>query len=104
MLSAREPSVVARTWAKMSFECVFGAMRSRLTQFHAGRVEVKMHGSGPSSGSVYHPMPNPSPLCGLLVSSLSRESYDCTKIECDGSVTSFDKMMGFEPLYIYASQ
>lgn len=62
LYSANEPSVLALTWAKTSRECIFGASRSRLAQFHAGSVEVKIHGSGPSSGSVYHPIPKPSPL------------------------------------------
>ena len=52
LLSESVPSVVARTCANMRFEQVFDARRSRFSQFQAGRVEVKMHGSGPSLGSV----------------------------------------------------
>jgi hypothetical protein len=44
--------VVARTWAKIRGEAVLEAIRCRLMQFQAGMVEVKMHGSGPSLGSV----------------------------------------------------
>lgn len=44
--------MVARTWAKIKDEVVFDANRSRLRQFHAGMVEVKIHGSGPRVGSV----------------------------------------------------
>jgi len=51
LLSARAPSVLARTWAKMRGETVLLAKRVRLVQFQAGMVEVKIHGSGPSSGS-----------------------------------------------------
>jgi hypothetical protein len=43
--------VLARTWAKMRGETVLLARRVRLVQFQAGMVEVKMQGSGPSSGS-----------------------------------------------------
>jgi len=50
--SDREPSVVARRWAKMSDEAVLLAMRWRLLQFHAGMVEVKRQGAAPSLGSV----------------------------------------------------
>ena len=82
----------------MSLEAIFGASRSRLVQFHAGRVDVNTQGSGPSSISVYHPTPKPSPLTGRRESRRSRESYDCVKIECDGSVINLDKMIGFEPL------
>ena len=52
LLSEREPSVVARTWAKIRLEVVFDASRDRFTQFHAGIVEVKIQGSGPNDGSV----------------------------------------------------
>lgn len=38
--------------AKMRDEHVFVARRSRFSQFQAGRVEVKMQGSGLSLGSV----------------------------------------------------
>ena len=51
-MSERVPSVVARTCAKIRFEHVFDARRSRFSQFQAGRVEVKIQGSGPSFGSV----------------------------------------------------
>ena len=44
--------MVARTWAKISEEVVLDARRSRLMQFQAGIVDVKMQGSGPSFGSV----------------------------------------------------
>jgi hypothetical protein len=44
--------VVARTWAKMSDDVVLEAMRDRLMQFHAGIVEVKTQGVGPSDGDV----------------------------------------------------
>jgi len=50
--SERLPSVVARTWAKMSDEAVFDARRARFRQFHAGIVEVNMAGDGPRSGEV----------------------------------------------------
>lgn len=73
--------MVARTWAKISREHVFGAMRSRLTQFQAGRVEVKMHGVLPRWASVYQPTPNPSPLTGRRLSKRRRESYDCVRME-----------------------
>lgn len=43
--------MVARTWAKMRLEQVLVANLSRFSQFHAGSVEVKMQGSGPSLGS-----------------------------------------------------
>ena len=75
-----------------------GAKRSRLTQFHAGRVDVKIQGSGPSSNPVYQPTPKPSPLCGLRTSRRKRESYDCLSIEWDGSVMILERMIGFEPL------
>lgn len=52
LLSDREPSVVARTWAKIRDEAVFEASRSRFKQFHAGIVEVNIQGSGPSAGGV----------------------------------------------------
>ena len=52
MLSLRFPSVVARTWAKMSDEVVLEAMRERLMQFQAGMVDVKTQGVGPSEGDV----------------------------------------------------
>jgi hypothetical protein len=52
LLSERLPSVVARTCANMSDDVVFDAMRDRLMQFHAGIVEVKTQGSGPSEGDV----------------------------------------------------
>lgn len=51
-MSERVPSVVARTCAKIRLEHVLEASRSRFSQFQAGRVDVKMHGSGPSFGSV----------------------------------------------------
>lgn len=44
--------MVARTWAKIREEVVLEARRSRFSQFQAGRVEVKMHGSGPREGAV----------------------------------------------------
>jgi len=44
--------VVARTWAKIKGDAVFEARRDRFGLFHAGVVEVKMHGSGPSLGDV----------------------------------------------------
>lgn len=44
--------VVARTCANTSGETVFFAIRARLMQFHAGVVEVKMHGSGERVGKV----------------------------------------------------
>lgn len=50
--SLRLPSVVARTWAKMSEEAVLEARRSRLRQFQAGMVEVKMQGEAPRVGEV----------------------------------------------------
>ena len=50
--SERLPSVVARTWAKMSDEVVLEASRDRLMQFQAGVVLVKMQGSGPRVGGV----------------------------------------------------
>ena len=50
--SERLPSVVARTWAKISEDVVFEASRERLMQFQAGVVLVKMHGSGPRVGDV----------------------------------------------------
>ena len=43
---------MARTWAKMSEDVVLEAMRERLMQFHAGIVDVKTHGVGPSEGEV----------------------------------------------------
>ena len=52
LLSLREPSVVARTWAKIREEVVFEARRERLMQFQAGIMEVKMQGSGPREGGV----------------------------------------------------
>lgn len=52
MVSERAPSVVALTCAKIRDEVVLEAMRFRLMQFHAGIVEVKMHGSGPRAGDV----------------------------------------------------
>jgi hypothetical protein len=36
----------------MSDDVVLDAMRERLMQFHAGIVEVKTQGSGPSEGEV----------------------------------------------------
>jgi hypothetical protein len=36
----------------MSDDDVLAASLLRLTQFHAGMVEVKMHGSGPRAGEV----------------------------------------------------
>jgi hypothetical protein len=51
-VSESVPSVVARTCAKMRFEHVLEARRSRFSQFQAGSVEVNMQGSGPSLGSV----------------------------------------------------
>jgi len=50
--SDRFPSVVARTCAKMSDDVVLEAMRDRFMQFHAGIVDVKTQGSGPSEGDV----------------------------------------------------
>jgi hypothetical protein len=50
--SERLPSVVARTWAKISEEVVLEAMRDRLMQFQAGIVDVKTQGSGPRDGEV----------------------------------------------------
>lgn len=50
--SDSEPSVVARTWAKIKAEVVFEARRERLMQFQAGVVEVKMQGEGPRDGGV----------------------------------------------------
>jgi len=50
--SLREPSVVARTWAKMRWESVLEARRVRLEQFQAGVVEVKRQGPAPSFWSV----------------------------------------------------
>jgi hypothetical protein len=50
--SLREPSVVARTWAKINRDAVLEANRCRFTQFQAGVVEVKRHGAAPSFGSV----------------------------------------------------
>jgi hypothetical protein len=50
--SERLPSVVARTWAKMRDDVVLDAIRDRFMQFHAGMVDVKTHGSGPSEGDV----------------------------------------------------
>ncbi len=50
--SEREPSVVARTWAKIKEEAVLEARRARFLQFQAGIVLVKMHGSGPKVGRV----------------------------------------------------
>lgn len=44
--------VVARTCANTSDEAVFFARRERLTQFQAGVVEVKMHGSAERVGVV----------------------------------------------------
>ena len=44
--------MVARTWAKMRDEVVLALRRRRLTQFHAGMVEVKIQGSGPSGRGV----------------------------------------------------
>ena len=44
--------MLARTWAKMREEAVLEAIRCRFTQFQAGIIEVKMHGSGPNLGSV----------------------------------------------------
>lgn len=52
MLSLRLPSVVARTWAKMSEDVVLEAMRERFMQFHAGIVEVKTQGVRPREGDV----------------------------------------------------
>lgn len=52
MLSDNDPSVVALTWAKIREDVVLVAKRSRLMQFQAGIVEVKMHGVGPSDGGV----------------------------------------------------
>jgi hypothetical protein len=50
--SDKFPSVVARTCAKMREEVVFDAMRDKFIQFHAGIVDVKTQGSGPSEGDV----------------------------------------------------
>ena len=50
--SLREPSVVARTWAKIRREAVFEASRWRFEQFQAGVVEVKRQGAAPSFESV----------------------------------------------------
>ncbi len=50
--SERLPSVVARTWAKISEDVVLDAIRERLMQFQAGMVDVNTHGSGPSDGDV----------------------------------------------------
>jgi hypothetical protein len=50
--SLKLPSVVARTCAKMRLDVVLEAMRDRLMQFHAGIVDVKTQGSGPSEGDV----------------------------------------------------
>lgn len=50
--SERVPSVVARTWAKIRDEVILEARRERFIQFHAGVVEVKMHGDGPRDGGV----------------------------------------------------
>ena len=44
--------MVARTCAKIRLEQVLDANRSRFSQFQAGSVDVKIHGSGPSLGSV----------------------------------------------------
>ena len=44
--------MVARTWAKMREEVVLEAIRDRLTQFHAGVVDVKMQGDDPRQGRV----------------------------------------------------
>jgi hypothetical protein len=52
LLSLRDPSVVARTWAKMRLDVVLEARRERLMQFQAGVVEVKMQGDGPRVGGV----------------------------------------------------
>ncbi len=90
--------MVARTWAKISREHVLGAMRSRLTQFHAGRVEVKTHGVLPRRASVYQPTPKPSPLTGRRLSRRRRESYDWVRMECEGSVTSLERIKGCVPL------
>ena len=43
---------MARTWAKINEDFVLEASRSRLTQFQAGIVDVKMQGSGPREGCV----------------------------------------------------
>lgn len=43
---------MARTCAKMSGDAVFDAIRCKFMQFQAGIVDVKIHGSGPSFGSV----------------------------------------------------
>lgn len=50
--SESAPTVVARTCAKTREEVVLRASRARLVQFQAGVVEVKMQGSGESSGVV----------------------------------------------------
>jgi hypothetical protein len=50
--SLRDPSVVARTWAKINLDAVLEAIRCRFTQFQAGVVEVKRHGAAPSLASV----------------------------------------------------
>lgn len=47
-----EPSVVARTCAKMRWEAVLEAILWRFGSFQAGVVEVKMHGSAPNLGLV----------------------------------------------------
>lgn len=47
-----EPSVVARTCAKMRFDAVLEAIRCRLGSFQAGVVDVKIQGSAPSFGLV----------------------------------------------------
>jgi hypothetical protein len=90
--------VVARTWAKIRREHVFGAIRARFTQFQAGRVEVKMQGVFPRCGSVYQPTPKPSPLTGRRLSRRRRESYDWVRMEWEGSVTSLERMRGCVPL------
>jgi hypothetical protein len=50
--SLRDPSVVARTWAKIKRDAVLEASRCRFTQFQTGVVEVKRHGAAPNFGSV----------------------------------------------------
>jgi hypothetical protein len=49
--SLREPSVVARTWAKMRCDAVLEAIRCRFVQFQAGMVDVNKQGAAPSLGS-----------------------------------------------------
>lgn len=50
--SLSDPSVVARTCAKMRCDAVLEARRCRFVQFHAGVVDVNKQGAEPSLGSV----------------------------------------------------